>query len=121
MAINPNYKDGINAKAEMADPNSIYNHYKAIIKFRKENPIAVYGAYKEYNKSSKDLYVFERTYEGKKMLVICSYTEKAVKFTAPAGYDLAKGKEILCSHESNPISGNGFTTRPYETRVYYFD
>ncbi|MBQ5824084.1 MAG: alpha-glucosidase, partial [Clostridia bacterium] len=78
MPVNPNYKDGINAEAEMADPNSIYNHYKAIIKFRKENPIAIYGAYKEYNKSSKDLYVYERTYEGKKMLIICSFTEKAV-------------------------------------------
>ena len=120
MPVNPNYKDGINAKAEMADPNSIFNHYKAIIKFRKENPIAVYGAYKEYYKSSKDLYVYERTYEGKKMLVICSFTEKAVDFKAPEGYDLSKGKAILCSHENNPLKGNGFTTRPYETRVYYF-
>ena len=120
MPVNPNYKDGINAKAEMADPNSIFNHYKAIIKFRKENPIAVYGAYKEYYKSSKDLYVYERTYEGKKMLVICSFTEKAVNFKAPEGYDLTKGKAILCSQEDNPLQGNGFTTRPYETRVYFF-
>ncbi|MBQ7962417.1 MAG: alpha-glucosidase [Clostridia bacterium] len=121
MPVNPSYKDGINAKAEIADPNSVYNHYKALIKFRKENPIAVYGKYKEYCKSSKELYVYERTYEGKKMLVICSYSDKAADFKAPAGYDLSKGKAILCNYETNPVSANGFTTRPYETRVYVFD
>jgi len=121
MPVNPSYKDGINAKAEIADPNSVYNHYKALIKFRKENPIAVYGKYKEYCKSSKELYVYERTYEGKKMLVICSYSDKAADFKAPAGYDLSKGKAILCNYETNPVSSNGFTTRPYETRVYVFD
>ena len=120
MPVNPNYQQGINAKAEMENPDSIYNHYKALIKFRKENPVAVYGAYKEYNKSSKELYVYERTYEGKKMLVICSYSEKAVKFKAPAGYDLSKGKAVLCNYKENPVTDNGFTTRPYETRVYIF-
>ena len=121
MPVNPNYEQGINAKAEMENPDSIYNHYKALIKFRKENPIAVYGAYKEYNKSSKELYVYERTYEGKKMLVICSYSEKAVNFKAPAGYDLSKGKAVLCNYKENPVANNSFTTRPYETRVYIFD
>ncbi len=121
MPVNPNYRDGINAQAEMADPNSIFNHYKALIKFRKENPIAIYGTYTEYNKSSSELYVYSRSFEGKKMLVICSYTEKAAKFTAPAGFDLSKGKCILCNYDNNKVVNNGFTTRPYETRVYLFD
>ncbi|MEE1012043.1 MAG: glucohydrolase, partial [Acutalibacteraceae bacterium] len=117
----PKYKEGINAKAEMSNPDSIFNHYKALIKFRKENPVAVYGAYKEYNKSSKELYVYERTLDGKRLLVICSYSEKSVKFKAPSGYDLTKGKEILCNYKDNTIENNGFVTRPYETRVYLFD
>ncbi len=121
MPVNPNYKDGINAADEMANPKSIFNHYKALIKFRKENPMAVYGDYKEYCKDSKDLYVYSRSYEGKKMLVICSYTEKAAKFTAPEGFDLSKGTAMFCNYDKNEITNNGFTTRPYETRVYVFD
>ena len=121
MPVNPNYKDGINAEAEMADPDSIFNHYKALIKFRKENPVAVYGSYKEYNKMSSDLYVYERVYNGVSMLVICSYTDKCVNFKAPAGYDLTKGKAMLCNYGDAPVGKNGFTTRPYETRVYLFD
>ena len=121
MPVNPNYKDGINAQAEMANPKSIFNHYKALIKFRKENPMAIYGDYTEHCKNSKDLYVYSRSYEGKRMLVICSYTEKAAKFTAPEGFDLSKGKAMFCNYDRNEITNNGFTTRPYETRVYVFD
>lgn len=121
IPVNPSYKDGINAKAEMANPDSIYNHYKELIKFRKENPIVCYGEYKEYYKNSKDLYVYERSYEGKKLLVICSYTDKNIAFEAPAGFDLSKGKAILCNYDNNSVAGNGFKTRPYETRVYYFE
>ena len=77
--------------------------------------------YKEYNKQSSDLYVYERVYNGVSMLVICSYTDKCVNFTAPACYDLTKGKAILCNYKDAPVGKNGFTTRPYETRVYLFD
>ncbi len=121
MPVNPNYKDGVNAKDEMENPESILNHYKALIAFRKNNPLISEGTYKEYYKSSKDIYVYERKHEGKRLLVICSYSEKPVAFKAPEGYDLSKGKAMLCSHENNPINANGFTTRPYETRVYLFE
>lgn len=47
--VNENYKQ-INAKAEMANPDSIYNHYKKLIKFKKENDVAKWGDYKEYYK-----------------------------------------------------------------------
>ena len=120
MAVNPNYPQ-INAKAAMEDPDSIFHHYKAAIQFRREHPVAIYGVYKEHYEKSKELYVYERSYEGKRMLVICSFTDKPVGFWAPEGFDLTKGQAVLCNYKDNPVHGNGFTTRPYETRVYYFD
>ncbi len=120
FVVNPNYKK-INAKAEMADPNSIFNHYKALLKFRKENPIVIYGDYKEHLKYSSKLYVYERNYQGKRLLVINSFTDKEVGFNAPEGFELSRGKAVLCNYADNPINGNGFITRPYETRVYLFE
>jgi hypothetical protein len=55
------------------------------------------------------------------MLVVCSYTDKCVNFKAPKGYDLSKGKVMLCNYSDAPAGQNSFTTRPYETRVYLFD
>lgn len=117
--INPNYKE-VNAEKELSDPNSLLNFYKKLIRFRKENEIVLKGDYKEYYANSKNLYVYERTYNNQRMLVICSFTEKSVAFEAPEGYDLSKGVKVLGNYESEHICGNGFKTRPYEMRVYMF-
>ena len=117
--VNPNYTE-INVEAAEKDPNSILNFYRKLLKFRKENEIVIYGDYKEHLKRSKDLYVYERNYEGQRLLVICSYTEKPVQFTAPAGFDLAKGECVLSNYDDSSVCANGFTTKPYETRVYLF-
>lgn len=118
--VNKNYRQ-INAKAELENPDSILNHYKKLIKFKKENKTAIYGDYKEHYKNSGKLYVYERNYEGKRLLVICSFTDENVAFEAPDGFDLEKGTPMLCNYPEPTVQGNGFKTRPYETRVYYFE
>ncbi len=120
LPVNPNYKT-INAKAEILDSNSIFNHYRKLIAFRKSHPVAVYGDYKEHFEDSKDLYVYERNLDGKRLLVVCSFSDKTVGFWAPEGFDLTKGKLVLANYMENNMHGNGFTMRPYETRVYYFE
>lgn len=118
--VNKNYHE-INAKKEAENPDSILNHYKKLIKFKKENPVAIYGDYKEHYKNSSKLYVYERNYKGSRLLVINSFTEDNVAFEAPKGFDLDKGKAILCNYPNPTVQGNGFKTRPYETRVYLFE
>lgn len=118
--VNPNYKQ-INAKKEMEDPNSILNHYKALIKFKRENEVAIFGDYKEHYKNSDKLYVYERNYLGKRLLVINSFSESTVPFEAPKGFNLEEGKPILCNYANPTVQGNGFKLRPYETRVYVFE
>ena len=120
MPVNPNYKT-INAKAEILDQNSIFNHYRKLIAFRKNHPVAIHGDYKEHYEDSKQLYVYERNLDGKRLLVVCSFTAESVGFWAPEGFDLSKGKLVLANYMENNMHGNGFTTRPYETRVYYFE
>ena len=120
MPVNANYKT-INAKAEILDQNSIFNHYRKLIAFRKKHPVAVHGDYQEHFEDSRDLYVYERSLDGKRLLVICSFTDKPVGFWAPEGFDLSKGRLVLNNYMENNVHGNGFTTRPYETRVYYFE
>lgn len=116
---NPNYKE-INVAAQENDPDSILNFYRKLIKFRKEHEVCIYGDYKEHLKESRELYVYERNYEDKRMLVICSFTEKLVFFKAPEGFDLKKGELALCNYKYPALSDNSFKTKPYETRVYLF-
>ncbi len=118
--INENYKE-VNVEDAEKDENSLLNYYRKLLKFRKENEIVIYGDYKEHCKNSDTLYVYERNYEGKRMLVVCSFTEKPVRFTAPEGFDLAKGKLVLSNYNEKNSGFDSFTTKPYECRVYLFN
>lgn len=120
--VNPNYTT-VNEADEDKDPDSILNFYRQLIKYRKESPVAVWGDFKEFYPDDTNFYVYQRTYEGKRLLVICCFSGQPLTFTAPEGYDLSKGKLAVTNYptESAKIDGSTFTTRPYELRVYEFD
>jgi len=54
--------------------------------------------------------------EVKKILVVCSYTEKDVPFKMPKGFDMTSAQLILYNY---PTAGN--TIKPYETRIYLWN
>lgn len=114
-----NYKE-VNVETALNDPDSILHFYRKLIKFKKENKVAIYGKYKEYYPNSSSLYVYERVLNNEKILVVCSFKENSVRFNAPKGYDLTKGELIFNNYSDNKIVNNGFVTKPYEVRVYKF-
>lgn len=117
FVVNSNYKD-INVESQLDDPGSILNFYRNALQFRRDNPVVIYGDYVEHMPKSKELYVYERNLAGKKLLVICSYSEKCVRFDAPEGITLDETKQVFGNYDNNFVISNGFTTRPYEMRVY---
>ena len=119
FVVNPNYKK-INVQSQLDDENSLLNFYRDALQFRRDNPVVIYGDYVEHYPKSKELYVYERNLAGKKLLVICSYSEKPVRFDAPEGIVLDESKQVFGNYENNFVIANGFTARPYETRVYLF-
>ena len=119
FSVNPNYHE-INVADEEKSPDSLLNFYRAVLKFRKENPVALYGTYCELMPESRKLYVYERAYEGERLLVICSFTNEQVRFEAGSAYNIENAEPVLSNYEHNFVISNGFTTRPYEMRVYHF-
>lgn len=120
FVVNPNYPQ-VNVESQLDDPKSLLNFYRDALQFRRDNPIVIYGDYAEHYSKSSQLYVYERNYEGKKLLVICSFTEKPVRFDAPDGIELKEQAQVFGNYDANFVIANGFTTRPYEMRVYLFN
>ncbi len=120
FSVNENYTR-INAAAQEADPDSLLNFYRKLLQFRKEQPTVLRGDYVELLPEGRHLYVYERNYEGKKLLVICSFTDEQIRFQAPAGIELHENALVFGNYEWNFVIANGFTTRPYELRVYLFE
>ena len=76
-----------------------------------------HGSYREFYRHSGKLYVYTRETETQRLLVVCSFTEKPVRFRAPKGYRLSEMELLLHNYDAQ-LDGNGFVTKPYETRVY---
>lgn len=115
--INPNYTE-VNVEAAEKDENSLLNYYRKLLKMRKENPIVIYGDFKLYYKRSKKFFVYERNYEGQKMLVINSFSDKNEPFVVPDAFDIEKSELLLSSYECSDNPSKHIELRPYESRVY---
>ena len=115
IPVNPNYRE-INAKAETADPSSVFHYYKKLIALRKENPIMVYGKYELLLEESEELFVYTRTLEQEKLLVVCNFTDKEVPFMIPGEFI---GKPCLISNLKNDYGKQEIAVKPYEAFVLY--
>lgn len=115
IAVNPNYTT-INAKAETADFNSVFHYYKKLIALRKENPIMVYGKYEALMEDNEQLFVYTRTMDNEKLLVVCSFCDHETKFTIPAEF---VGTSCLISNIENVYDKAEMTLRPYEAFVLH--
>ena len=116
IPVNPNYS-GINAKAETADPDSIFHYYKKLIALRKQNPVMVYGKYELLLEESEDLFVYTRTLDDEKLLVVCNFTDKEVSFMIPGAF---MGAPCLIANLENRYDKQNITLRPYEAFVLHY-
>lgn len=117
FSVNPNYTR-VNVAAQEEDPDSLLNFYRALLAYRKQEPLVLWGEYREHFPKSRDFYVYERSYQCRKLLVICRFGAAPKAFAAPAGMALSRGKLVFSNYKDAPLTGEGFTSRPWELRVY---
>lgn len=118
FAVNGNYRT-VNVAAQEDDPDSLLRFYRDAVMIRKRLSVIRDGDYVDHQRFSGSLFVYSRSLGRERILVICSFVERPVRFRAPRGFDLSRG-ELLLKNYGAELSGNGFVTKPYECRVYRF-
>lgn len=113
--VNPNYKE-INVMKQEKEKLSVLNFYRKCIEYRKNSETALWGDYKEYRKFDTKLYIYERKYKEKKLLIICSFSSKIEKVKLPSAYKKLEGKIVICNYEKPSKE----VLMPYEARVYEY-
>ena len=117
MMVNPNYTE-VNVEQQQGDPDSILNFYKKLIAYRKGNAVIRYGTFEEYFPKSNKIFCYERNYNGKRLFVVGSFSDKNVVFKLPAGYSFKSSKLVLNNYDDAPAELSAYTLRPYEAVVY---
>ena len=71
-----------NVDIQEKNSNSVLNFYRQLSAFRNSSDVLVHGTYLELEPENKELYVFTRTLNDKKILTIVNFTTYDVEFPA---------------------------------------
>ena len=112
LKVNPNYQT-VNVAAEDNDPNSCLNYFRRIVKLRKDHPVLVYGKYTLIDPDNPDVYAYTRELDGKRILVLLNFRDKAA--SVKTSFDLSKAKVLLGNY---PTASQGAKLQPYEAVIY---
>ncbi len=109
IAVNPNHAD-INAEAAVADPDSVFHHYRALIELRHSEPAVAHGDFTMLLEDDERVYAFTRGHEDVQLLVVANFSGERAAADVP-GWDDA---ELLLSN----CLQDGAALQPWEARVY---
>lgn len=121
IELNPNYSK-INVENDMNSDFSIHDYYKKLIKYRKGNEIVRDGDFKEIGLEDSDIFSYTRTYKGKTLLVLGSFSDKKVCYNMPNNLQKFKRELVISNYDGNIEQNKDASTlylRPYEALVFY--
>ena len=121
IELNPNYSK-INVVNDMNSDFSIHDYYKKLIKYRKGNEIVRDGDFKEIGLEDSDIFSYTRTYKGKTLLVLGSFSDKKVCYNIPNNLQKFKRELVISNYNGNIEQNKDASTlylRPYEALVFY--
>ncbi len=124
IAVNPNHAE-INAVAAVADPDSVFHHYRRLIELRHALPVVVHGDYRLLAPDHQQVFAYVRTLGGERLLVVANLSGEDA--TVDLGDDAALlGGDVVLAVGSDgggvgvdggALAGGRLTLAPWESRV----
>ena len=111
LAVNPNHVE-VNAAAELADPGSVFHHYRKLIALRHDLEVVRQGRFALLLPEDERLFCYTRTLGDEVLLVVANWSPGVVPL--PEGLPSRAGAEVLLStHDpaSEELAG-------WESRIY---
>jgi len=117
LAVNPNYPE-INAEAAIADPDSVFHHYRRLIDLRHTEPTVAQGDFTMLLAEHERIYAFTRRLGDVELLVLGNFSDGLEKVDADGDFNPStwlSAELVLGNYPDGPI---GRPLRPWEARVY---
>ncbi|WP_228588713.1 alpha-amylase family glycosyl hydrolase [Alkalibacterium sp.] len=116
LKVNPNYTT-INVQRQEADPDSVLNFYKQLIRLRKDSEfkeVVIYGAFVPFETDCDQIIVYERVLDDRILLVAINYTNEQQLFHISDRYC----RVVLSNYaDTSTYETGSLSLRPYESVI----
>lgn len=116
LKVNENYKT-INVKNALEDKDSIFYHYKKLIKLRKENETIIYGDYTPLDLESKNTFSYLRELNGDRILVVSNFYEEETEFNLK-GIEYRDLEILISNYKDSSKELKSLKIRPFEAIMF---
>ncbi len=112
IEVNANHVT-INAEAAISDEHSIWNHYRKLIRLRKQHAVIVHGRFQSFLDHHPDVYTYTRTHEGKKLVVVANFSARVIPLDLPNELQVS-GECLITNYNRVPQLEERIELQPYE-------
>ncbi len=118
IGVNSNHVR-INAASQINDEDSIFSHYRKLIKLRKDLDVIAYGSFVPLARKHPSVLAYKRIYGNQELLVVNNFYGRECVWKS--GMDMGEYRCILSNYaDENPAAEDGtWNLRPYESMVWY--
>ncbi len=113
IEVNTNHNQ-INAAAAVADPGSVFHHYRKLIELRRNLPVVQDGSFQLLLPEHESLFAYTRTLGDQQLLVLANLSSEFVDAQLSSLPDVSAAEVVLATHDS--VSAHQL--EPWESRVY---
>ena len=113
IGVNPNHVE-VNAEAAVADPDSVFHHYRRLIELRRTEPTVAHGDFTMLLEDDPVVYAFVRRLGDVELLTVANFSGDPVRPAVP-GYDEWLEAELLVG---NVAGSSGPELAAWEARVH---
>ena len=117
LAVNPNHAT-INAADAVADPDSVFHHYRRLIELRHDDPVVAHGDFRMLLPDDPHVYAFTRSYAGAELLVVANLSAEVARPDLPEPGVWVAVELVLRSGGETPEPLDGLALGAWEARVY---
>jgi len=115
LPVNENHQY-INVEGQDSNPSSVLNHFRRMTQLRKTHNALVYGDYEILQPDHPQVYMFTRTYEGHKLLVVLNFTKDEAQVPLK---DIPELNQLLINnYEQLKYDRDQMDLKPYQAIIF---
>jgi oligo-1,6-glucosidase len=107
-------REVINAEAAVADPDSVFHHYRRLIELRHTDPVVVDGRFALLLPEHPQVWAFTRTLDDQVLLVLANVSSAPATIEPGSVPDPTGSDVLLATHGPS----TDLTLRPWESRIH---